>query len=194
MVLLLLIGALPAFSQAEKVESRYAAARFKTYHNNNKADSIYTLFSPDMQAALPADKAREFLTSLKSQAGAIKSMAFNRYEGPYASYITVFEKGTFVVNIALDTNHKVNGFFVQPHTDDRLPKPERNVTKLNLPFKEEWTVVWGGDTRELNYHVENTAQKNAFDMIIKDNTGKSYRKDGKTNEDYYAFGKPLFAP
>lgn len=118
--LLLLIGALTASSQSEKVESRYAAAKFKTYHNNNKVDSIYTLFAPDMKAALPADKAREFLTALKSQAGAIKSMAFDKYDGPYASYISIFEKGTFVVNIALDTNHKVNGFFVQPYTDTQL--------------------------------------------------------------------------
>jgi len=22
---------------------------------------------------------------------------------------------------------------------------------LILPFKEEWTVIWGGDTAELNY-------------------------------------------
>ena len=35
----------------------------------------------------------------------------------------------------------------------------RNSFKLNLPFKDEWTVLWGGDTKELNYHVENQGQK-----------------------------------
>ena len=46
----------------------------------------------------------------------------------------------------------------------------------------------------MNYHVESDAQKNAFDIIIKDKKGKSYKTDGKANEDYYAFGKELIAP
>ena len=68
------------------------------------------------------------------------------------------------------------------------------LLKLLLPFKDEWTVVWGGDTRELNYHVENEAQKHAFDMIITNEKGASYKTNGETNEDYYAFGKELYAP
>ena len=55
-------------------------------------------------------------------------------------------------------------------------------------------MFWGGDTKELNYHVVSTAQKNAFDIVIKDGKSKSYKTDGKTNEDYYAFGKEIFAP
>lgn len=46
----------------------------------------------------------------------------------------------------------------------------------------------------MNYHVENRAQKNAFDFVITDKDGKSYKTDGKDNEDYYAFGKELIAP
>ena len=62
-----------------------------------------------------------------------------------------------------------------------------------MPFQDEWTVTWGGDTAELNYHVENKAQKNAFDFVVTDEDGKSYKSDGKTNEDYYAFGKKLIS-
>jgi len=46
----------------------------------------------------------------------------------------------------------------------------------------------------LNYHIESEAQKNAFDIVITDNNGKTFKTDGKTNEDYYAFGKELIAP
>lgn len=63
-----------------------------------------------------------------------------------------------------------------------------------LPFKEEWTVIWGGDTAELNYHVEHPAQKNAYDFIITDDNGKSFKNGGLRNEDYYAFGKELITP
>jgi len=84
--------------------------------------------------------------------------------------------------------------FVKPFKEDNLPKLERNQTSLILPFNEEWNVFWGGDTKELNYHVVNESQKNAFDILITDENGKSFKTDGETNEDYYAFGKELIAP
>jgi murein DD-endopeptidase MepM/ murein hydrolase activator NlpD len=193
-VLPLLVISTSTFAQVERIENKYSASRFKDFHNRNSIDSIYNLFSPEMQAALPKEKANEFLGALKSQAGAIRRMDFKKYEGPYASYKTSFDKGTFAVNIALDANHRINGFFVKPYEDESLIKPERTATPLALPFKEEWTVVWGGDSKELNYHVEDIAQKNAFDFVITGKTGKSYKTSGKTNEDYYAFGKPIVAP
>jgi len=63
-----------------------------------------------------------------------------------------------------------------------------------LPFKGEWSVTWGGDTKEQNYHVESVAQKNAFDILIKDEQGSTHKGSGEANEDYYAFGKELYAP
>ena len=100
----------------------------------------------------------------------------------------------FSLNISVDDNSKINGLYIKPFEPDNLPKIDRNKTKLVLPFNGAWTVFWGGDTKELNYHVVSKAQKNAFDIVIKDKTGKSYKTDGKTNEDYYAFGKEIFAP
>jgi len=135
------------------------------------------------------------LKGLKSQAGQITKRQFVKYvNGTYASYKTNFERTLFAVNISVDNNSKINGLFIKPFTDENLPKIERNITKLQLPFDGEWTVVWGGDTKELNYHVENEAQKNAFDMVTKDEKGNSFKTDGITNEDYYAFGKELIAP
>ena len=83
---------------------------------------------------------------------------------------------------------------VKPYKEEKLPELTRNVSKLKLPFNEDWTVLWGGDTTELNYHVIDKAQKNAFDFVITDKKGKSYKNDGKINEDFYAFGKQIIAP
>ncbi len=83
---------------------------------------------------------------------------------------------------------------VKPYVTEKLPVLKRNTSKLILPFKDEWTVFWGGDTKEQNYHVAYKSQKNAFDLVITDTEGKSYKTDGKNNEDYYAFGKELLAP
>lgn len=183
------------FGQTEKVIYKTVADNFETQYNKSNYDSIFVMFSPEMQNALPLDKTTDFLTGLKSQAGQITKRQFVKYvNGTYASYKTNFERALYSVNISIDNNSKINGLFVKPFSDDSLPKIERNTTKLKLPFNGEWTVIWGGDTKELNYHVESPAQKNAFDIVIKDAKENSFKTDGKINEDYYAFGKEIIAP
>lgn len=183
------------FGQVEKPIYKVVADKFEKEYNLGNYDNIFAMFSIEMQNALPIDKTREFLVGLKSQAGDITQKEFIRYENQsYASYKTKFERALFVVNISVDNNSKINGLFVKPFKADNLPIITRNKTKLILPFKDTWFVFWGGDTKELNYHVENEAQKNAFDFLIIGESGKSYKTNGKTNEDYYAFGKELVAP
>ncbi|MEO7988702.1 MAG: DUF3887 domain-containing protein [Chryseolinea sp.] len=181
-------------AQSEKDTYKPVAAEFEKNYNAENFDAIFAMFSTDMQKALPLDKTKGFLAGLKAQAGKITKREFVTYEQTYASYKTNFERGLFAVNISIDDNSKINGLFVKPFTERNLLKLERNVTKLSLPFKGEWFVFWGGDTKELNYHVVSEAQKNAFDIVIKDEKGNSYKTNGGTNEDYYAFGKDLIAP
>ncbi|SFT90737.1 Murein DD-endopeptidase MepM and murein hydrolase activator NlpD, contain LysM domain [Algoriphagus locisalis] len=184
-----------SFGQGEKETYRKVTAEFEQYFNADEYQKIFNLFSSQMKAALPIEKTTEFVKGIKSQAGSIEKMEFIRYEnGTYASYKTNFERAVFAVNISVDGDNKINGLFVKPYQENKLPTLARNETQLILPFKGEWTVFWGGDTKELNYHVENVAQKNAFDILITDESGKSYKTDGKQNEDYYAFGKELIAP
>ena len=52
----------------------------------------------------------------------------------------------------------------------------------------------GGDSKELNYLLESKSQKNAFDFLMTSKKGKSFRTDGNSNEDFYAFGQYLFSP
>ncbi len=182
------------FGQTEKPTYKTIAEKLETNYNNSNYDSIFTMFSSEMQKALPLDKTKDFFAGLKTQVGQITKRQFVKYQATYASYKTNFERALFSVNISVDNNSKINGLFVKPFIDESLPKIERNSTKLKLPFKDKWTVIWGGDTKELNYHVESEAQKNAFDMVITDSKGKSYKTDGQKNEDYYAFGKEIFAP
>jgi murein DD-endopeptidase MepM/ murein hydrolase activator NlpD len=183
-----------SFGQTEKASYKTVADNFEKNYNEDNFEAIFSSFSPEMQDALPLEKTKDFFTGLKTQAGKITKREFIKYEQTAASYKTNFERALFAVNISVDNNSKINGFFVKPFKESDLPKIERNKTKLQLPFKGEWTVVWGGDTKELNYHVVSEAQKNAFDIVIKDEKGRSYKTDGKSNEDFYAFGKELIAP
>lgn len=182
------------FGQTEKIGSKEVADSFETYYNSDNFDAIFSAFSTEMQNALPIDQTKEFLKGLKTQAGKITKREFVKYEQTYASYKTSFERALFAVNISIDNNSKINGLFIEPFKENNLPKLVRNTSTLILPFKDEWTVVWGGDTKELNYHVESVAQKNAFDFLITDNKGATFKSDGKTNNDYFAFGKEIIAP
>jgi len=192
--ILLLLVITTSFGQTEKIINKSVSESFEVNYNADNFEAIFSSFSPEMQKALPLDKTKEFLTGLKKQAGKITKRQFVTYEQTYASYKTNFERALFAVNISVDNNAKINGLFVKPFKENNLPKLDRNSTKLILPFNNEWTVIWGGDTKELNYHVESEAQKNAFDILILNEKGHSFKTDGKTNEDYYAFGKDLIAP
>ncbi len=183
-----------AFGQIEKKAYKTVADSFEINYNAENFEVIFSSFSTDLQTALPLDETKEFLTGLKAQSGRIMNRKFEKYEQTFAIYKTNFERALFALQISIDDNSKINGLLVTPFKESNLPKMDRNITKLRLPFKDEWTVNWGGDTKELNYHVESEAQKNAFDLVITNEKGNSFKTDRKTNEDYYAFGKQLFAP
>ncbi len=184
-----------AQAQQEKEAIKQMSAHFEKWYNAKAYDSIYAQFSGDMKAALTFDATKKFLNGVFEQYGKIQKREFYKYvNGSFASYKTSFEKQVLSLNISIDAQSMINGFQITEFINDLPVAPERNTTKLSFPAKGEWTVVWGGDTPSQNYHVESRAQKNAFDILIKNASGKSFKTNGKTNEDFYAFGKELLAP
>jgi hypothetical protein len=63
-----------------------------------------------------------------------------------------------------------------------------------LPIDGPVYVFWGGTTKEQNYHIDNRAQKFAFDFCGLATNAKRFRSDGTTNEDYFVFGRQILAP
>jgi len=184
-----------SFAQTETAALKKVAAEFEKNFNANDFEGIFNQFSSPMQTAVPLDKLTNFLTNLSSEAGEITKLTFVKYQnGGLALYKINFERKLLGFNLSIDGNSEINGMQFIPFKEDNLPKMERNISKLILPFKGEWTVFWGGDTKELNYHVVDQAQKNAFDLLITDEKGNSYKTIGQTNDDYYVFGKEIIAP
>ncbi|MBP6523512.1 MAG: DUF3887 domain-containing protein, partial [Saprospiraceae bacterium] len=156
-----------ANAQVEPDHYKSALKAFVQNYNNEQLESIFSMFAPDMQKALPLEKTKAFFAGLHAQAGKIQECKFIEIDpGGVASYETKFDKGVFLLNVTLSEDSKINGFYIKPYQAKPAISNTRNSTKLSFPFKEEWTVIWGGDTKELNYHVEHLAQKNAFDMFI----------------------------
>lgn len=189
LVLLLSLTIGFAYAQEESTESKYAAAKFEKHYNAGQPDSIFATFSAATKTALPLNKTQAFLGQLKSKFGDITKMTFVNYHDGFGIYKTAFQKGLITLSLAVNGDKEITGLYAKPYQGDTV----RNTTAMALPFKGEWTVFWGGDTKELNYHVVAPFQKNAFDIVINNAAGKSFKTNGKTNEDYYAFGQPLTA-
>ena len=184
-----------SFAQTETAALKKVAAEFEKNFNANDFEGIFIQFSSPMQTAVPLDKLTNFLTNLSSEAGEITKLTFVKYQNEgLALYKINFERKLLGFNLSIDGNSEINGMQFIPFKEDNLPKMERNISRLILPFKGEWTVFWGGDTKELNYHIVDQAQKNAFDLLITDEKGNSYKTIGQTNDDYYVFGKEIIAP
>jgi len=66
-------------------------------------------------------------------------------------------------------------------------------TPLTLPFDDEWYVFWGGDRPHQNYHVVAPDQRFAYDFLVM-RDGRTFDGDGKRNESYFCFGRPVRAP
>jgi murein DD-endopeptidase MepM/ murein hydrolase activator NlpD len=181
-----------ANSQIEKDNYKQVSTKFVSFFNESKNDSIVAMFSPEMNAALPLDKFSQVTVGLKVQFGVIKKLRFVRLQSASALYETTFDKAVLGMTITLNPKNEIAGLLFKPYTEAK--EILRNTTKMKLPFKGEWSVTWGGDTKEQNYHVESVAQKNAFDILIKDEQGSTHKGSGESNEDYYAFGKELYAP
>lgn len=192
-LILIIIAFFPAFAYAQHEAHDRVLANIREHYNNADYDYIYQLLTEDMQKAMPLEKMTTFFTGLKSNSGELLKTSFVKYNAPVAGYVGFFKNDTLSIGIGLD-NNRINWLQFNKITKEDIPTMERNVTRMSLPFKGEWRVVWGGDTEELNYHIVNRAQKNAMDFVVTDENGKTHKTDGIHNEDYYAWGKEIHIP
>ena len=183
-----------AAAQKEDVMHRNAIDRLQQLYNSGQYESIFRQFSKEMAAALPLPQTISFFSDLKRDAGNLLSYAFQRYEEGFASYATQCERARLLWFVSADKKGKINGLYIKPDAMASRPLLDRNISGLMLPVEGRWTVVWGGTTREQNYHVDVPAQRYAFDVVITDSSGRSFKNSGTSNEDYYAFGKEIIAP
>ncbi|WP_457644532.1 urea transporter [Persephonella sp.] len=61
---------------------------------------------------------------------------------------------------------------------------------LHLPFSGKWTVYQGFDGK----WTHKGGWKYAYDFVITDEKGNSFKNDGLNLEDYYAYRKPVLSP
>lgn len=103
-------------------------------------------------------------------------------------YIFVFFVGFLMIS-CVDTLMGDEGKY-----DEDIYLNYKTKTVLELPFEDDWYIVAGGKSLELNHHFAPIRhQRYALDMVQVINRS-GHTGDGTRNEDYYCFGKRLNAP
>ncbi len=162
--------------------------------NTQDFTAIQQDFGQIMLKAFPLDKSKPFFKNLLAAYGKIESLDTPRLTTPnQAIYPAHFQRGRLDIKIVLDNQDKIIGLWFLPHTP-AIPVIEKHEISLRLPFKGNWLVFWGGDTKELNQHHDVPNQKFAFDFLIADSNGKRFKGEGNKNEDYFAFGREVLSP
>lgn len=118
--ILLIFCVTSLFAQAEPPKYKIAVTTFEKFYNKNLPDSIFSDFSPDMKAALPADKFRATTNQLKAQLGPLLKTELLKYNEPLAVYKATFQNAVFSLNISLNAKNELMGLVLSPYLDAQV--------------------------------------------------------------------------
>lgn len=159
--------------------------------NTKDGESIAALFHPTLREALPPEKAGAFAEGIVEKQGPLESFV-RESGGPKRGVFRLkAERGAWTADVAVDDDGKMTGLTVKLLGSE--PPVAKSTMPLGLPFAGQWTVFWGGNNAEVNYHVNARSQRRAADLVVTDAAGKTHGADGKKNEDYFAYGKEIRA-
>ncbi len=68
-----------------------------------------------------------------------------------------------------------------------------STVRFRLPLEGPVTVVWGGESLQVNYHAVLADQRWAYDLLVT-RDGRSHSADGTRLEDYFYYDRPVLAP
>jgi murein DD-endopeptidase MepM/ murein hydrolase activator NlpD len=177
---------------------RFTKVTNKLFHAINTEDSaaIQASFDAQMQQFMPPDKANPFFREILSATGKLKKADAPQVTGDAAMVRVTAERGALDFKITLDASDKISELSVTPAASDPATDStavQRSRTPMQLPFRGEWFVFWGGDNEKVNQHVAARGQRRAADLMIKGTDDLSHKDTGRRNEDYYVYGKEILA-
>ncbi|MEO6521210.1 MAG: alpha/beta fold hydrolase [Mucilaginibacter sp.] len=113
--LALLLIATYTFAETEQPADKITIAKLIRYYNNNQSDSLYKIFDPIMQSALPADKVGVLFSQMKGQLGPLKQTTFAQYVGGAANYKGEFQNDALTIVLAVNSQKQISGLYFKPY-------------------------------------------------------------------------------
>ena len=111
-----------AIAQAEPANYVTALNKFKQFYNSNQVDSIFSMFSPEMKAALPLSNFKPTTEQLKAQYGELQRTEFVKYGESLAIYKATFKNSIFLLNVSLDAQNRLTGLLLSPYKEAAVAK------------------------------------------------------------------------
>jgi hypothetical protein len=166
-------------------------ARALTQHvGRAESGPIWTAFDDAMRAAM-GDSVRfdAMLIGIRAQIGDLESIVEERVDRERTMWV-------YRARCRFAPDGRIAGLAVQPDTPQEYPSRKLDYQakiELDLPFRGEWYVVWGGRFVDDNYHAVSRSQRFASDLSIMKN-GATHHGDGAKLTDYYCYGMEILAP
>jgi hypothetical protein len=183
----------PRRSPFSPSEFQKAAEKFVDAINRDDQVMIHALTSKSIHESVSPLKLKQTRDWYIEQRGLIESVGNAVILSNCGRFDLVAERGGWTMELILTPDGLISGFIFED-PPPRIEIPERNITRLRLPFRGEWSVNWGGMKPEHNYHLNQSVdEKHAVDFGKRDAKGLDYRNGGKTNDDYYAYGQDILA-
>jgi murein DD-endopeptidase MepM/ murein hydrolase activator NlpD len=157
------------------------------------AAGLRQLFDSSMKAAVSAEQTAAIVAQLaKEDLRAIEPIEVDKTKGTFRLRAA---QGVWNLEVAIDEAGAISGMLVKPASsgEGSGPPVAKSTIPLGLPFHGTWLVFWGGDTRELNHHLDSPSQRRAADLVVVDDKGVTHGGDGHDNRDYLAYGKEVVA-
>ncbi|QUL52166.1 M23 family metallopeptidase [Paenibacillus tritici] len=177
--------------QTAKEDAMITPDNFMDTLMKGSKEDIYKQMSPELQEIISLD---EFKTSVDSFMEGVTS--WNKVTEVKLNHLVdrswKDQTGTKGIQASFAEDHQIEGLLIQPLETHEATDKALTKTEFQFPLKGEWYVFWGGNDVLSNYHYAHETQRYALD-IIRTQDDSSYQGEGKDNEDYYAFGEPLYA-
>ncbi|HML22684.1 MAG TPA: peptidoglycan DD-metalloendopeptidase family protein [Aggregatilinea sp.] len=161
-------------------------------------EALYGQFSDNMAAAVTADALEQGYAQITATAPIGEPVSARVMSvGGMAVYMADYTWGDSLLTLttAFNDSGEIDGLNLAPNAplpDDPAQDYVSDAT-FQFPMDGLWYTAWGGPDRIHNYHVDAASQRHAYDFIVWQN-GSTFSGDGTANEDYYAYGQPVYAP
>ncbi len=110
-------------------------------------------------------------------------------------YVWSDDQNERALEVYMDGQYIIHGFAMHPIVIDAEGGKKYSQQQYDWPIQtgKGWTVAWGGDHPMANAHHPLPNQRHAYDLVIQ-TSGKTYKGSSVKNENYSAYGEPIYAP
>jgi hypothetical protein len=99
--------------------------RFLVFYNDEKADSIFAMYSEEFKEKLPIEKTRAVFSGLHIQYGELKSLRLLKQDSGFNVYKASFSHQTLSLLLALADDNLIEGFRLVPYDPAMFPEEKK---------------------------------------------------------------------